>query len=195
MSRLTCALPPQLPGLLCYVFLLIINIVLPLIAIISFDNVARGLEITLVVCNSSAGIILISMLFYKLFMRSCVFNDIKSDRKALFAVALFDSCAAIGWSVRLDKNGLCVQPSGGTGTCHAVLFIVALVFAWISVIVAYLAGVWADHGKKQKENSTLPIHVSRRDISSPRVIHVGQFAGYGPSDESKPIALTDIPLR
>ena len=31
-------------------------------------------------------------LIYKMFMRSCVFNDIKHDKKVFFCVALLDFC-------------------------------------------------------------------------------------------------------
>ena len=51
-----------------------------------------GLEVSLVTCNSLAGLILVAMLFYKALTRSCLFNDFKSDRKALFCVAVLDLC-------------------------------------------------------------------------------------------------------
>ena len=39
----------------------------------------------------------------------------------------------------MDKHGFCIKPPGGTGTCYTALFIVAVAFAWVSVIVgAYL---------------------------------------------------------
>ena len=35
-------------------------------------------------------------LFYKMLMRSCVFNDIKRDKKALFCVTVLDICKSSG---------------------------------------------------------------------------------------------------
>ena len=35
-------------------------------------------------------------LFYKVLMRSCVFNDIKRDKKALFCVTVLDICKSSG---------------------------------------------------------------------------------------------------
>ena len=44
---------------------------------------------------------LFSRLFYKLFIRSCIFNDIKSDRMILFGVAILDSGKLRGFPVTM----------------------------------------------------------------------------------------------
>lgn len=61
MPRPGFAYPSWLPGFLYYFSLLFINALLPFIAIITIDNVATGVEITLVTFNSLAGIILVAM--------------------------------------------------------------------------------------------------------------------------------------
>jgi hypothetical protein len=100
-------------------------------------------------------------------MRSCVFNDIKRDKKCLFGVTVLDFCkfiglhpfaryawfprligplnlivgAAVGWSIRLDRKAeFCTRPERGAGTsgCHTALIVLGLVLAWISVIVCAL---------------------------------------------------------
>lgn len=193
MPLLTFTCPAWLPGLLCYSFLLIINTILPLITVITLDGVATGLEIALVTFNSSACVIVVAMLFYKMLMRSCVFNELKYDRKCLFSVAILDLCAAIGWSVRIDRAGFCEKAADNTGQCHTALVAVALVFAWLSAGVAYGGGVYADHAERRQETSTLPIHLTGRTISNPVVIHAGQFSGeYESEDDTK---FTEIPLR
>jgi hypothetical protein len=172
--------------------LLVINAILPSVAIVTLDDYVAtgppptiflhvffqlspdyskiiGLEIALVACNTSAGVILLGMLLYKAIERSCVFNNFKSDRKALFCVALLDLCrcpvacpphggcprgvqpeltrtrrfvgAAVGWSVRLDRKGICAKAGGSRGTgaspcsLNAALVAAGLVLAWISVII------------------------------------------------------------
>lgn len=189
----TFTYPSWLPGLLCYSFLLVINTILPIITIIALDNIATGLEIALVAFNSSATVAIVAMLFYKMLMRSCVFNDLKYDRKCLLGVAILDGCAAIGWSIRTDRAGFCEKSADHTGPCHTALVAVALVFAWISTIVAYGGGVYADHVEKKKETSTLPIHLPGRTISDPVMIHAGQFSEYMPEDDDT--KFTEIPLR
>ncbi|KAI9457765.1 hypothetical protein BJY52DRAFT_1187116 [Lactarius psammicola] len=193
MPLFTFTYPSWLPGLLCYSFLLVVNTILPIITIITLDNVATGLEIVLVTLNSSASVVVVAMLFYKMIMRSCVFNDLKYDRKCLLGVAILDACAAIGWSVRIDRTGFCEKSADNTGTCHTALVAVALVFAWLSAGVAYGGGVYADHVEKKKEVSTLPIHLSGRGISDPVMIHAGQFSEYVPEDDDT--KFTEIPLR
>ncbi|KAH9985580.1 hypothetical protein BJV77DRAFT_108916 [Russula vinacea] len=127
--------PSWLPGFLSYLSLLVINAVLPLIAIITLENVATGLEITLVTCSLLASVILVAMLFYKVLMRSCVFNDIKRDKKALFCVTVLDICAAVGWAIRLDRKALfCTRPEHGS-SCHTGLIVLGLILAWISIII------------------------------------------------------------
>jgi hypothetical protein len=195
VPHFTFTYPSWLPGFMCYSFLLVVNTILPLITMITLENVATGLEIALVVLNSSATIIIVAMFFYKMFMRSCVFNTLKYDRKCLFAVAFLDAVAAIGWSLRVDKKGFCERAANhSAGSCHTALVAVALVFAWLSAIVAYSGGVYADHAEKKREASTLPIHLSGRTISNPVVIHAGQFSEFVPGgdDDTK---FTEIPLR
>ncbi|KAH9053841.1 hypothetical protein EDB87DRAFT_150951 [Lactarius vividus] len=68
-------------------------------------------------------------------MSSCVFNELKYDRKCLLAVAILDGCAAIGWSIRTDRAGFCEKSADHTGPCQTALVAVALVFSWISAIV------------------------------------------------------------
>jgi len=194
MLPLTFTYPSWLPGFLCYAFLLVINTILPLITMIALEDVATGLEIALVVLNSSASIVIVAMFFYKMFLRSCVFNKLKYDRKCLWAVAILDAVAAVGWSLRVDRKGICEKAVGHKGSCHTALVAVALVFAWLSAGVAYCAGVYADHAEKKKERSTLPIHLSGRNISNPVVLHAGQFSDFalGEDDDTK---FTEIPLR
>ncbi|KAI0303390.1 hypothetical protein B0F90DRAFT_1367591 [Multifurca ochricompacta] len=194
MPLLTFTFPPWLPGFLCYLFLLVINIILSLITLITLQNVATALEIVLVTCNSFAGVIVIAVLFFKLLMRSCMFNDIKLDRKALLGVTILDAFAAVAWSIHVDKKGFCAKSLDGQGKCHTPLLIFALILAWISVLVAYGAAVYSDHGKKRKETSTLPIHLSGRVISPPVVIHAGHFSGYEVEDERKFRGFTEIPF-
>jgi hypothetical protein len=46
-------------------------------------------------------------LIYKMLMRSCIFNDVKHDKKVLFCVALLDFCTfclAGGFSVCRSKH-------------------------------------------------------------------------------------------
>lgn len=121
--------------------------------------------------------------------------------------------AAVGWSIRIDKKGFCEKSADNTGPCHTALIAVALVFAWLSAGVgacsttsyngfslnaqrhdpAYGGGVYADHAEKKKETSTLPIHLPRRTISDPVMIHAGQFSEYVPEDDDT--KFTEIPLR
>jgi len=151
-----------------------------------------------VACNSLAGVILVTVLFYKALTRSCVFNNIKSDREALSCVTVLDLAAAIAWSVRLDKKGFCAKPSGSsTGSCHTALIAAGLVLAWISIIISYSAAVCANHGgakKKKRPSPPLSIHVPRPAISSPVIIHAGQFSENDRDVDSKLISFTNIPL-
>ncbi|KAN0107126.1 hypothetical protein V8E52_010433 [Russula decolorans] len=184
--------PSWLPGFLFYFSLLVINALLPLIAIVTLDNVATGVEITLVTFNSLASIILVAMLIYKMLMRSCIFNDIKYDQKAFFCVALLDFCAAVGWPLRLDREaGFCARlERHGRGTCHTALIILGLVLAWISVVLSVYAAVSANHGRKRRRPSPLQLVSSRPVISSPVLIRAGEF----PEDDRKFGGFTDIPL-
>jgi len=138
------------------------------------------------------------MLFYKVLTRTCVFNDFKRDRRALFCVTLLDLSAAVGWSIRLDRQGgHCIKPSGSTSTgpCHTALIAVGLALSWISVLISYSAAVFADHGTPKKSKpSPLPIHVSRAAISSPVIVH-GQFSEtMNVRDDSNFISFADVPL-
>ncbi|KAF8270322.1 hypothetical protein EI94DRAFT_1722958 [Lactarius quietus] len=160
---------------------------------ITLENVATGLEIALIILNSSASVVIVAMFFYKTLMKSCVFNKLKYDRKCLFAVAILDAFAAIGWSLRTDRTGFCERAANHKGSCHTALVGVALFFAWLSTGLAYIGGVYADHTEKKKETSTLPIHLSGRTISNPVMIHAGQFSEYVPGDDDS--KFTEIPLR
>ncbi|KAI0282543.1 hypothetical protein BGY98DRAFT_89357 [Russula aff. rugulosa BPL654] len=188
--------PSWLPGFLSYLALLFINALLPFIAVITLDNITTGLEFTLVAFNSLAGIILVAMLIYKVLMRSCIFNDIKHDKKALFCVTVLDFCAAVGWPIRLDREaGFCAgldrRPGG---TCHTGPIVLGLVLAWISVILSLCAAVCANHGRKNRRRpSPLQLDPSRPVISSPVLIHAGQFDEA--EDDRKFGGFTDIPLE
>ncbi|KAF8478945.1 hypothetical protein DFH94DRAFT_682532 [Russula ochroleuca] len=173
------------------VSLLVINAMLPLIAIITLDNVATGLEITLVTCTLLASVILVAMLFYKILMRSCVFNDVKRDKKALCCVTVLDVCVAIGWAIRLDRTVVfCTRPEHGS--CHTALIVLGLILAWISVIVSLCATMCANHGRKKRRPSPLQLYSSRPVISSPVLVHAGQFTE---EDDRKLGGFTDIPLE
>jgi len=187
-SRFRHAFPAWLPGLLSYSSLLVINTILPSIAIVTLGNVATGLEVTLVTCNALAAVILFAMLLYKALTRSWVFNDFKRDRKTLFCVTLLDLIAAVGWSVRLDRQErFCVKPSGSTGPCHTALIAMGLALAWISVLISYCAAACADHGAKKRRPPPLPIHVSKPTISSPVIVNVRDV-------DSKFISFAEVPL-
>jgi len=193
MSLLTFTYPSWVPGFLCYSFLLVVNTILPSITIVTLEHVATGLEVALVALNSSASVVIVAMLFYKMLTRSCVFNALKYDRKCLFGVFILDACAAVMWSIRTDRKSFCEKSANNTGSCHTALVAVALVFAWLSTGIAYWGGVYADHVEKRKETSTLPMHLSGRNISAPAMIHAGQFSEYVPADDYT--KFTEIPLR
>jgi len=120
--------------------------------------------------------------------------------------------AAVGWSVRLDRQGrFCTKPSGSTGPCHTALIAMGLALAWISVLIcasfyertfanetdskrymsvrvsAYCAAVCADHGAKKRRPPPLPIHVSKPTISSPVIVNVRDV-------DSKFISFAEVPL-
>jgi len=117
-----------------------------------------------------------------------VFNDFKRDRKALFCVTLLDLIAAVGWSVRLDRQErFCTKSSGSTGPCHTTLIAMGLALAWISVLISYCAAACADHGAKKRRPPPLPIHVSKPTISSPVIVNVRDV-------DSKFISFAEVPL-
>ncbi|KAI0003242.1 hypothetical protein BJV74DRAFT_520393 [Russula compacta] len=129
-------------------------------------------------------------------VRSCVFSEAKYDRKVLFCVALLNGCAAVGWSIRLHRIALCANPSGSTGPYCAAPIAVGLAFAWISTIVACCAAARASHhGKKGRKPSPLPIYVSRPVISSPVIIHAGNFSENEREDNGMLTSFADVPLE
>jgi len=137
-------------------------------------------------------------LIYKILMRSCVFNDIKHDKKVLLCVTVLDFCAAIGWPIRLDKEaGFCSKlDHRGHGTCRTALIILGLVLAWISVVVSLSAAMSANHGRKKRPRRPSPLQLvlSRPVISSPVLIDAGQFTERE-EDDRKFGDFTDIPLE
>ena len=124
--------------------------------------------------------------------------------------------AAVGWPIRLDREaGFCAgldrQPGG---TCHTGPIVLGLVLAWISVILceyhphvllfdgssviyiysALCAAVCANHGRKNRRRpSPLQLDPSRPVISSPVLIHAGQFDEA--EGDRKFGGFTDIPLK
>jgi len=52
------------------------------------------------------------MSFYKAIKRSCVFNDFKSDRKALFCVVLLDLCELPAVACRCPRRMAVVAALG-----------------------------------------------------------------------------------
>jgi hypothetical protein len=163
-------------------------------------------------------------------MRSCVFNDLKYDRKCLFGVAILDGCeypSTASLCARLMRFRRCSDrvvhphrqerllrkvgrqygfvPYRARRRCTCFRFVIYRHWCvshnklqWLSLnaqrhVPAYGGGVYADHVEKRKETSTLPIHLSGRTISSPVLIHAGQFSEYVPADDDT--KFTEIPLR
>ncbi|KAI9463399.1 hypothetical protein F5148DRAFT_1286142 [Russula earlei] len=170
------------------VSLLVINASLPVLATTARDNVATHLDIALVSANGSAGVILLAMLSYNTLTRPCAFDRVRRDEIALACVALLDMVAAVAWSIRLDREAtFCARPRPGSsssssaaGPCHTALVCIGLLLAWTSVVIdgtlsAHYAAFSADHGTKKRKPPPLPISVSNRVISSPVIIHAGQF--------------------
>jgi len=133
-------------------------------------------------------------------MRTSVLNEGKHDRPILFCVTLLDVCAAVAWSVRLDRSGFCAKQQGNNNKCHTALIGVAVTFSWIAVAISYCSAVWADHGaKKQKRRpSPLPLYVpnasTRPVISAPKLIDAGQFNESVHDDDIKFGGFTPIPI-
>ncbi|KAH9967859.1 hypothetical protein BC827DRAFT_1168653 [Russula dissimulans] len=189
--------PPWLSGFLSYSFLLVVNVILPFVAMTTLYDVATGLEIPLIILSSLASIILIAMLCYKLFMRQWVFNDAKRDRPVLLLVTLIDICSGVAWAISLDREGAFChrQLPGSVRSCRAAPVAVGLVLAWIAVVVAYCASASADHERKRRRPPPLPIHVSRPIITSPVLIHAGFFSENVINEGRRFGDFTDIPLQ
>lgn len=134
-------------------------------------------------------------LIYKMLMRSCVFNDIKHDKKVFLCVTVLEFCAAVGWPIRLDREaGFCARlephPSR-RGTCHTALIVLGLVLAWTSVVLSLCAAVASKHGRIKRRPAPLQLDSSRPVVSLPVLIHAGQFS----EDDGKFGGFTDVPLE
>src|SRR5258707_13761640 len=128
--------------------------------------------------------------------------------------------AAIGWPIRLDREAEFCAKLERRGTCPTAVIILGLVLAWISVVAcayhytvsdlfffdssngyiyiypAACAAACANHGRKKRRSrrpSPLQLVSSRPVISSPMLIHAGQFTEE--EDPNKLEGFTDIPLK
>jgi len=163
---------------------------------INLNDVATGLEIVLIILGSLASVLLVAMLCYKAFMRQWVFNDIKRDRPVLFLVGLIDIGSGTLWAISVDRKGAFCHPlPSSIRSCNAVPVAVGAILAWIAVVVAYCAAMSADHESKRRKPPPLPIHVSRPVITSPVLIHAGQFSENVLDEGSRFGDFANIPLH